>query len=380
MDVASTTSSMSGSPVLQAVAAVAHYLPAWLSWLFPALVFTVVDVVTGLLLKYSCLRSLAAEEPCPGEVESEANMEAEDRPKMGRLELMDPSSLPDTVLSLYLLNPVTLFQCAMKGGVGAGLLPVASALAAAHSGRRTLAGVCIALACLFFDFRSAMLLLPTVIVGRRRGRCSSPTVDASLLPGREDVLVFLGFCAAMLFAGPLLGQHVYDFALFGLLARDLSPSVGTQWYLFQLMFERFRNYFAVVFGGHAFLYVLPMCIRLGSLPHALADATAMTMLLFRSAPSLVDFVFMLCLVISHPRIVARMRMLTFIGVGIWIPLLMLPVMIHVWLNAGTGNANYLYFQSLAYQVFLTLVVLQFAGGMMRRRKALATAAKTGSTQ
>ena len=66
-----------------------------------------------------------------------------------------------------------------------------------------------------------------------------------------------------------------------------------------------------------------------------------------------------------------MHLGTFIGFGIFVPITMLPVMLHLWLRAGTGNANYFYFQGLAYNVFMALGVLQFIAGAERRRKALA---------
>lgn len=53
-----------------------------------------------------------------------------------------------------------------------------------------------------------------------------------------------------------------------------------------------------------------------------------------------------------------------------IPSLLLPTMRHLWLRAGTGNANFYYFQTVALNVLLSFFVLQFAAALVKRRKAL----------
>ena len=42
----------------------------------------------------------------------------------------------------------------------------------------------------------------------------------------------------------------------------------------------------------------------------------------------------------------------------------------LWLETGTGNANYIYFQCLAYNAFVAMIFLDFTGASLRRDKAL----------
>jgi len=42
----------------------------------------------------------------------------------------------------------------------------------------------------------------------------------------------------------------------------------------------------------------------------------------------------------------------------------------LWLESGTGNPNFVFFQCLAYNMFLTVVMLQFVSSSMERDKAL----------
>jgi len=49
----------------------------------------------------------------------------------------------------------------------------------------------------------------------------------------------------------------------------------------------------------------------------------------------------------------------------------LVVMFHwLWLETGTGNANYIFFQCLAYNVFLSIITLDYISATVKRDKAL----------
>jgi phosphatidylinositol glycan class U len=47
----------------------------------------------------------------------------------------------------------------------------------------------------------------------------------------------------------------------------------------------------------------------------------------------------------------------------------------MWLETNTGNANYVFFQCLAYNVFLSIILGQFCNASLQRDKALRLAAK-----
>jgi len=48
----------------------------------------------------------------------------------------------------------------------------------------------------------------------------------------------------------------------------------------------------------------------------------------------------------------------------------------LWLETGSGEANYLFFQCLAYNVFVAVLFLEFCGASLRRDKALRIAKKS----
>ena len=73
-----------------------------------------------------------------------------------------------------------------------------------------------------------------------------------------------------------------------------------------------------------------------------------------------------------PQNIARMN-LTRIVVNVLafiIPIQLFILDYWLWMRTGTGNANYLYFQCLAFTVMLAIIFLEFAFANMKRDKAL----------
>lgn len=95
--------------------------------------------------------------------------------------------------------------------------------------------------------------------------------------------------------------------------------------------------------------------------------------LFQPYPTLGDPVLAACLFLCYPRTSARMRLVIPVGMVALVPSFLLPTMRHLWLQAGTGNANFYYFQTVVLNVLLCVFVLQFAAALVKRRKALAVA-------
>ncbi len=78
----------------------------------------------------------------------------------------------------------------------------------------------------------------------------------------------------------------------------------------------------------------------GDMPHACMDVVAMLVIVFRPCPSFADLMVLLCLGNAHPRILGRMNWLTFMTFGIGVPMTLIPIVMHMWLVSGTGNANF----------------------------------------
>ena len=68
---------------------------------------------------------------------------------------------------------------------------------------------------------------------------------------------------------------------------------------------------------------------------------------------------------------ARMNVISLIAIcSIAVPLLLYILDCGLWLESGTGNANYIFFQCLAYNAFVAIIFLDLCGASLQRDKAL----------
>jgi hypothetical protein len=81
-----------------------------------------------------------------------------------------------------------------------------------------------------------------------------------------------------------------------------------------------------------------------------------------------------------PRVLARMGVVRTLvsACAIAVPVLLYLVDYWMWLETGSGEANFLYFQCLAYNAFVGNLLVEFCGASVRRDKALRLTEKKGN--
>jgi GPI transamidase subunit PIG-U len=94
--------------------------------------------------------------------------------------------------------------------------------------------------------------------------------------------------------------------------------------------------------------------------------------LFRPPGTLYQLNVGLCLILMNPRSIVRMiQMPSLIALcAIPIPVTLYTVAYWMWLEPGNGEANYLYFQCLVYNIFVSILFLGFCSASLRRDKAI----------
>ena len=98
--------------------------------------------------------------------------------------------------------------------------------------------------------------------------------------------------------------------------------------------------------------------------------------IFRPVQTLYDVNLSLCLLLLCPRSLARVGTPAFLALSSMAVPVILNVVDHwMWLGPNTGNANYMFFQCLAFNVFLGVILGQFCNGSLERDKARRLAAK-----
>lgn len=159
-----------------------------------------------------------------------------------------------------------------------------------------------------------------------------------------------------------------------------TPNLGVQWYFSQQMFDRFRAYFGIMFFGIRFSLVIPLGMQFGSTDGSISsyvmELTTCYWFIYTIFqmyhPTVTDFLIGLALMLHSPRSLARMSVIPSLVVlcAIPVPLILYCLDWQMWLETGTGNANFIYFQCLAYHAFIIILFVEFCGATVRRQTAL----------
>ncbi|KAG6891492.1 hypothetical protein C0992_005630 [Termitomyces sp. T32_za158] len=114
---------------------------------------------------------------------------------------------------------------------------------------------------------------------------------------------------------------------------DLTPTTGLWWYFFTEMFDHFRSFFLMAFSVHLLIYIAPICIKFQYDPLYAAFLLIGIVGTFKAYPTLSDPD------LRHPTVTALLHLHA---------ALLMPLFNQLWLNQGTGNANFYYASTLVF--------------------------------
>uniref|UniRef100_A0A7S4RJG0 GPI transamidase subunit PIG-U n=2 Tax=Ditylum brightwellii TaxID=49249 RepID=A0A7S4RJG0_9STRA len=152
---------------------------------------------------------------------------------------------------------------------------------------------------------------------------------------------------------------------------DSSPNLGLLWYFFIQTFGRFRLYYIIVFAGLPYIFISPICARLHRYPFEMSTAFAFLWVLHKPVPTIYDVFITFTLVLLSPRSVIRMGNACLVAVvSLIVPIVLFIMDYWMWLETGVGNANYMFFQCLAFNGFYATILLEFVVASLQRDKTL----------
>jgi len=313
------------------------------------------------------------------------------------------SSLPGGIAQLYFCNPVTMaaggYSCfqnlrvwfLLQALVGASSPPKRNR---SSSSSAVWIALTLALAT-YLDIHCFVFVIPiTIWQADRESVGVLFDIFNATLQGLSLVLV-----GSKNYVSTVVATHLHTFRL-----QNMQPSLTTLWYLGMQVFQRFRVYFTILLAGLPFLLIAPTTVRLNEYPDVLVRffwtffqkqlvapcGIRLTRLctlfsfsrqvaifwllgvLFRPPGTLYDLNIAYCFMLMNPRSLARMRAAPCLVAvcAIPIPVSLYMVGYWMWMEPNTGEANYLYFQCLAYGVFCAILFLNFCSASIRRDKAL----------
>ncbi|KAI8099917.1 GPI transamidase subunit PIG-U [Halteromyces radiatus] len=262
---------------------------------------------------------------------------------------------PTTVAALYLFNPLTILSCVSKSTILFTNLSVIMALSWALIGRYDFSMMWIALAS-YLSVYPAMLVPPLILLLPRRNMTMAITSFVGTL------LVLLGISRLVVGSWEFLNA-TYGVILF---LPDLTPNVGMFWYFFIEIFDQFRSFFLMVFQFHTFIFVAPLCIRFRNRPVFVLTILCGIVAVFKSYPSVGDATLYLSLVPLHDELFKYCRYGFLVANLFLYSSVLAPIFWHLWIYAGSGNANFFYAITLVYNLGQVMLLIDLVYSMLRR--------------
>ena len=148
--------------------------------------------------------------------------------------------------------------------------------------------------------------------------------------------------------------------LFILQVPDLQPNLGIFWYFFIEIFDHFRLFFTYVFQLNTFIYLIPLSIKLKDNPIMLIFMQLGLISVLKSYPTVGETGLYLTLLPIFTYLFRFMRNFLIYSTMLLISTILAPIMWHIWINSGSGNANFYFAITLVYSVghiFLLIDIL-----------------------
>jgi phosphatidylinositol glycan class U len=274
----------------------------------------------------------------------------------------------------FLFNPFTVATCIARSTSALTNLFILTAMAKASQG----ASFTFILAAAFASYLAMhpILLFPPLLILSYDARALKSKTDPNVWS--FAVIHTLGLAAAI---GALLCASAFltgswDFlaATYGvrLLLPDLTPNVGLWWYFFIEMFDSFREFFLGVFWLHAASYMPGLTIRLHKQPLFVACTLTGIFAIFTPYPSIADAALYLSVMplfrhlfpckfgpksdITCANVFTVMRYTFLASASILYTSFLGPAFYHLWIYAGSGNANFFYAITLVWSLGLSIIL------------------------
>ncbi|KAB5578447.1 GPI transamidase subunit PIG-U [Coniochaeta sp. 2T2.1] len=271
------------------------------------------------------------------------------------------------IAAVYLFNPFTIATCLGRSTSVFTTCAILHAIAKAISGAPISAMIALSFAS-YLSMYPLLLLPPLLLLAYDRRPVTKTPPASALAFTLKHILVVTGVLSA-LFGMSFLITGSWEFlpSTYGvqLTLSDLTPNVGLWWYFFIEMFDSFRSFFLAVFWLHLSSYVGGLCVRIRTQPLVVLTLLLGIFAIFKPYPSIADMSLFLAMVPLYRHVFPLMRY-TFVSAAVVMYASFLgPAFYHLWIYAGSGNANFFYAITLVWGLGLSLMVCDLTFAILR---------------
>ncbi|KEF63180.1 phosphatidylinositol glycan, class U [Exophiala aquamarina CBS 119918] len=265
------------------------------------------------------------------------------------------------IAAAYLFNPLTILSCLGKSTTIFTNTAIIQAVLNAQAGNRVRAMFGLAVGS-YLSMYPALLLPPVLLMAHK----SSPQSWSALV---ASIASYFGVLGALLGSTPVITSGFWDFlsSCYGaqITVTDLTPNVGLWWYFFIEIFDSFRDFFIGVFWLQLVGYVGAMTFRLQAQPLFVITSLVGLFAVFKPYPSIADVSLYLGLLPLYQHILPLTRYVFIAASVLLYSTLLGPAFYHLWIYAGSGNANFFYAITLVWSLGLTILVGDTLFAVMR---------------
>ncbi|KAF3023529.1 hypothetical protein G7054_g3553 [Neopestalotiopsis clavispora] len=270
------------------------------------------------------------------------------------------------VAALFLLNPFTIATCLARPTTVFTTCAILHAVSKAISGQIFTSMLSLSFAA-YLSMYPILLLPPLVLLA----------YDRTYKPNGPSLAQFAGVnvlavtvSLAILFLSSFAvtgGSWEFLYSTYGiqLTLTDLTPNVGLWWYFFVEMFDPFRSFFLGVFWLHLSSYAPALSIRIRHQPLVVLTLLTGIFGIFKPYPSIADTSLFLAMVSCFRHIFPLLRYSFLTGSVVLYSTFLGPAFYHLWIYAGSGNANFFYAITLVWSLGQSLLVSDLAFAALR---------------
>ncbi|KAK2809187.1 hypothetical protein FQN50_004023 [Emmonsiellopsis sp. PD_5] len=221
----------------------------------------------------------------------------------------------------------------------------------------------------YLSLYPALLFPPLILLcydrNVTRGRSSGSAVVYAL----QYFLLFVASVAVLLCISYIITGNSWEFisATYGvqLLVPDLTPNAGLWWYFLIEIFDPFREFFLGVFWLHLAGYVGALTVRMRTQPLFVITSLLGIFAIFKPYPSISDVSIYFALLPLYRHVFPLMRYTFFAVAALFYATLLGPAFHHLWIYAGSGNANFFYAITLVWSLGLSILVADSIFAVLR---------------
>ncbi|KAL4765978.1 GPI-anchor transamidase subunit GAB1 [Aspergillus foveolatus] len=263
------------------------------------------------------------------------------------------------VAAWFLFNPFTIATCLGRSTAIFTSTGILYAIAAAVQGQSLNAMFALGLAS-YLSIYPALLFVPLVLLCYDRHAQRSQSSPSTPLFVAKYLAILLASIAGLLGISLLI---IGDFSTlisatygFQLLVPDLTPNIGLWWYFFIEIFDSFRDFFLGVFWLHLAAYAGSLSVRLRRQPLFVVTSLLGIFAVFKPYPSISDASLYFAVLPIYRHLFPLMRYTFFSVSALLYASLLGPAFYHLWIYAGSGNANFFYAITLVWSLGLSLIL------------------------